>query len=67
MKERKAFLMRVDPALLSELESWAQEEVRSVNGQIEMILRQAIQERSGRPTLQRTGDESRETPQLAST
>jgi hypothetical protein len=41
MKERKAFLMRVDPALWAELESWAQEELRSVNGQVEMILRQA--------------------------
>jgi hypothetical protein len=66
MKERKAFLMRVDPALLSELESWAKGELRSLNGQIEMILRQAIQERRGRPALPRTGDESREIPQLAS-
>jgi hypothetical protein len=47
MKERKAFLMRVDPVLWAELESWAQEELRSVNGQIEMILRQAIQKRKG--------------------
>ncbi|HEX4020433.1 MAG TPA: hypothetical protein VHX63_04750 [Acidobacteriaceae bacterium] len=47
MKERKAFLMRIDPALWAELESWAQEELRSVNGQIEMILRQAIQKRKG--------------------
>jgi hypothetical protein len=47
MKERKAFLMRVDPALWGELESWAQDELRSVNGQIEMILRQAVQKRKG--------------------
>jgi hypothetical protein len=47
MKERKAFLMRIDPALWAELESWAQDELRSVNGQIEMILRQAIQKRQG--------------------
>ncbi len=47
MKERKAFLMRIDPALWAELESWAQEELRSVNGQVEMILRQAIQKRKG--------------------
>jgi hypothetical protein len=50
MKERKAFLLRVDPALWAELESWAQEELRSVNGQIEMILRQAIQKRKGQIT-----------------
>ena len=66
MKERKAFLIRVDPALWAELESWAQEELRSINGQIEMTLRQAIQRRRDRPALQRTGDESREIPQLTS-
>lgn len=47
MKERKAFLMRIDPALWAELESWAQDELRSVNGQVEMILRQAVQKRKG--------------------
>ncbi len=47
MRERKAFLMRIDPALWAELESWAQSELRSVNGQIEMILRQALQKRKG--------------------
>ncbi len=47
MGERKAFLMRIDPVLWAELESWAQAELRSVNGQIEMILRQAIQKRKG--------------------
>ena len=47
MKERKAFLMRMDPALWAELEAWAQDELRSVNGQIEIILRQAVQKRKG--------------------
>lgn len=50
MKERKAFLMRVDPGLWDDLESWAQDELRSVNGQIEMILRQAVQKRKGTRT-----------------
>ena len=47
MKERKAFLMRIDPALWAELEAWAQEELRSVNGQVEMILKQAVAKRRG--------------------
>jgi hypothetical protein len=47
MKERKAFLMRIDPALWEQLEAWAQDELRSVNGQIEIILRQAVQRRRG--------------------
>jgi hypothetical protein len=47
MKERKAFLMRIDPALWAQLEAWAQDELRSVNGQIEMILKQAVAKRRG--------------------
>ena len=46
-KERKPFLLRMDPALWNDLERWAQEELRSVIGQIEMILRQAAQKRKG--------------------
>jgi hypothetical protein len=47
MMERKSFLLRIDPALWAELESWAQDELRSVNGQIEYLLRQAAQKRKG--------------------
>jgi hypothetical protein len=47
MKERKAFLMRIDPSLWAELEAWAQDELRSVNGQVEMILKQAVIKRKG--------------------
>jgi hypothetical protein len=41
-------LLRIDPALWAELEAWAQEELRSVNGQIEYILKQAVTKRKGR-------------------
>jgi hypothetical protein len=47
MASRKAFLMRIDPALWDELEAWAQEELRSVNGQVEYVLKQAVQKRKG--------------------
>ena len=47
MAERKSFLMRIDPALWAELEAWAQDELRSVNGQVEYLLRQAVQKRKG--------------------
>jgi hypothetical protein len=47
MAERKSFLLRMDPALWDELEGWAQAELRSVNGQIEYILRQAVIKRKG--------------------
>ena len=44
---RKAFLLRIDPGLWAELEAWAQSELRSVNGQIEYVLKQAVQRRKG--------------------
>ena len=47
MAERKSFLLRIDPALWDEVEAWAQEELRSVNGQIEYLLRQAVVRRKG--------------------
>jgi hypothetical protein len=40
--ERKQFLLRIDPGLWAELEAWAQAELRSVNGQIEYVLREAV-------------------------
>ena len=44
-EERKAFLLRIDPEIWSELEAWAADELRSVNGQVEYLLRQAVQKR----------------------
>ena len=44
-EDRKAFLLRIDPELWSELEAWAADELRSVNGQIEYLLRQAMLKR----------------------
>lgn len=45
MGERKSFLLRINPELWKELEAWAQQEMRSVNGQIEYLLKQAVQQR----------------------
>lgn len=45
MENRKSFLLRIDPKLWSQLEAWAQEELRSVNGQIEYLLRQSVTQR----------------------
>ncbi len=43
---RKAFLLRIDPRVLSALQRWADEELRSLNGQIEYLLRQALGKRA---------------------
>ena len=46
---KKAFLLRVDPKLWDELQGWAAQELRSVNAQIEYILKEAVnRRRSGR-------------------
>jgi hypothetical protein len=47
MAERKQFLLRIDPQLWAELEAWAADELRSVNGQIEYVLRDAVRRRRG--------------------
>jgi hypothetical protein len=44
---RKAFLLRIDPRLYDALEKWAADELRSVNGQIEYLLADAVR-RAGR-------------------
>ncbi|WML52527.1 Arc family DNA-binding protein [Neobacillus sp. PS3-12] len=41
MNKRKAFPLRIDPKLYEVLEKWAQDELRSVNAQIEVILKEA--------------------------
>jgi hypothetical protein len=50
--DRKAFLLRINPELWSELESWAADELRSVNGQIEYLLKQAVQARRRRAAVE---------------
>ena len=44
---RKAFVLRIDPELWKDLEEWSHAELRSVNGQIEYLLRQAVLKRKG--------------------
>lgn len=46
--DKKAFLLRLDPALWAELERLAALELRSINGQIEYLLRAALSERLGK-------------------
>ena len=54
MAERKTFLLRIDPTLWTELEVWAQDELRSINGQIEYVLKQSVQKRKGARNASRT-------------
>ena len=44
---RKSFLLRLPPELMAELRGWADSELRSLNGHIEYVLRQALRQRKG--------------------
>ncbi|MDH3711096.1 MAG: Arc family DNA-binding protein [Cyclobacteriaceae bacterium] len=48
MAKKKAFALRINPDTLKELEKWAQDEFRSVNGQIEYLLQKALNDRNKR-------------------
>jgi hypothetical protein len=47
MADRRSFLLRVDPELLEAVQRWANDDLRSLNGQIEFLLRRALRD-SGR-------------------
>ena len=55
MAERKAFLLRLDPALHAALQRWSDDELRSLNGQLEFLLRRALKQ-AGRPV--ESGDDT---------
>lgn len=55
MDGRKSFLLRVDGELLDALRRWADEDLRSLNGQIEFLLRRSLRE-SGRVQTKREGE-----------
>ena len=57
MAGRKSFLLRVDASLLDAMQRWANDDLRSLNGQIEYMLREALR-RAGR--LPRAGSEESE-------
>ena len=56
---RKAFLLRIDPQVLDALQQWADDDLRSLNGQIEFVLRRVLQQEGRLPKEPRpaTGDE----------
>ena len=53
MADRKAYLLRIDPEIWAQIERLAQAELRSVNGQVEYLLREALDKRGIQPALAR--------------
>ena len=58
MSQRKAFLLRLPPELHAALEKWAADELRSVNGQIEYLLAQAISKAGRSRAAKAEGEDS---------
>ncbi|MEN6603817.1 MAG: Arc family DNA-binding protein [Bryobacteraceae bacterium] len=56
MAERKSFLLRIDERVLDEVRRWADDELRSLNGQIEFILREALRARGRLPARDEDSD-----------
>jgi hypothetical protein len=59
MAQKKDFLLRIDPAVWNQLQAWAGDELRSVNGQIEFILRKAIEAHGRKVPPDQTKDDSK--------
>lgn len=67
MADRKAFPLRLDPAIYEALQRWADTEMRSVNAQIEFLLRQSLRQagrlpRSGQAEAGGERNDAIETP-----
>lgn len=67
MAARKSFLIRLPPELLDAMRSWAEQEMRSANGQIEWVLRDALRrhgrlpKRDAEPRTQPTDEDDEST------
>lgn len=59
MASRKQYLLRIDPDIWAEIERWAADDLRSVNGQVEYLLREALRKRRGASRAdEHTGDQT---------
>jgi len=59
MAERKSFLVRIDGDVLNALKKWADDDLRSLNGQMEYLLRKALRERARWKEKDPDGNEER--------
>ena len=62
MAARKQLVLRIDPELWADVEKWAADELRSVNAQIEYLLRDAVRRRTGRAAGGGHGSGGRQEP-----
>lgn len=58
MAKRDSFLVRMDPAIIQALKQWAADELRSVNGQVEYVIRDALRKEGRLPKPKSSEDTS---------
>ncbi len=56
MTDRKSFLLRIDPDVLDAVQRWANDDLRSLNGQIEFLLRKVLKQEGRLTDLRRDND-----------
>lgn len=61
MAARKQYPLRIDPEVWHAIELWAEDDMRSANGQVEWILRQALKQAGRLPEGKRAGKRSEKT------
>ena len=61
MAKRDPFLVRIDPAVLAAMRRWARDELRSVNAQMEFVMRRSLQAAGRLPSQQDPDDQPAET------
>ena len=59
MAERKAFLLRIDPDILQAVQRWADDDLRSLNGQIEFLLRRVLADNNRLKNGERATDDKK--------
>ncbi|MGD1844405.1 MAG: Arc family DNA-binding protein [Salibacteraceae bacterium] len=63
MSKRKSFVLRIDPETFKLIEKWAEDEFRSVNGQIEWMIHKSLKEAKRLPTKRKgSKDDKEESP-----
>lgn len=62
MSKRKSFVIRIDPDIFKQIEKWADDEFRSVNGQIEWIIHKSLKESKRLPKKSQDKDKENENP-----
>lgn len=56
MSKRKAFALRIDKSILDAMQHWANDDLRSLNAQIEFVLREALRAEGRLPKRHRDGE-----------